>query len=190
MGGINPTKQREEEELLRIQRIENRVWERKAETPDIKWTDERLKQLNALYRKGLRGTAIAAQMDLPYQSVITKMRKLGLLLRNRGKAAVLLCLLASPAQANSDLILQDIRQLNLNRPISVVVTENAYTFCTALQEVDHRNGERTTHQDVYACASAAYGQGRCTVWIRPDRLAYLYHELQHCAGITHTPEGD
>lgn len=91
-----------------------------------------------------------------------------------------LLLLSDAATANYDLILQGQMQVNLNRPISIVVVDEIPPGIVAAG----------SPYDLYGAAANAYGQGRCTVFIRKDKLEYLYHEIQHCAGITHTPEGD
>lgn len=87
-------------------------------------------------------------------------------------------LVTSPALAdtgNTDLFLQGKREVHLSRPISVVVTDDLPAICD---------------QTAYACAPNAYGKGRCIVYIRPDKLQFIFHELQHCSGLTHTPHGD
>ena len=90
---------------------------------------------------------------------------------------ILIMVFARPAKANDDLILQGQMQLNLNRPISVVVTDDVRSACGDYES-----------PDLYACAKNHDGKGRCIVFIRPDRLAWLYHEQQHCAGLEHEPE--
>ena len=94
-------------------------------------------------------------------------------------AALLLTILvtAQPAIANSDLVLQDKRILLIDRPVAVVVTEQAAQFCDGRGEV-------------FACAKNAYGSGRCIVYIRPDKMQFLYHEIQHCQHTQHTEKGD
>lgn len=86
-----------------------------------------------------------------------------------------LVLMAVSALANDQLILQGVNQVNLNRPISVVVT-------------DKMPDNKGCH--AYACAVGSYGSGRCIVYVRPDKMEYLYHELQHCSGMTHTKDVD
>lgn len=89
---------------------------------------------------------------------------------------LLFMFLSSAAKANDDLLLQGQTVTHLSRPVSVAVTDQLPQNCDT--------------RDAYACAVNAYGQGRCAVFIRPDKLEYLYHELQHCAGLTHTAGGD
>lgn len=85
-----------------------------------------------------------------------------------------LFLLAWPAYANNELVLQQQQHVNLTRPISVVLTEKAASLCG--------------QDEAYGCAKFAFEpQARCVIYLHPARLQYLYHELQHCAGLTHEP---
>lgn len=89
---------------------------------------------------------------------------------------ILALLLPVSASANTDLVLQNKITVNIYRPVSVVVTDDLPKQCD--------------HADEYACAVGAYGSGRCIIFIRPDKMQFLYHEIQHCSGVTHTEKGD
>lgn len=79
------------------------------------------------------------------------------------------------ARANDELMIGGNFALSVNRQISVLVVANAAELCRQ----DGYEGE------LYGCAKNAFGKGRCVIYIRPDKLEYLYHELQHCAGLEH-----
>jgi len=89
---------------------------------------------------------------------------------------ILALLIPISASANTDLVLQNKLTMNLDRPISVVITDDLPEPCDRADE--------------YACAVGAYGNGRCIIFIKPDKMQFLYHEIQHCAGIQHTERGD
>lgn len=89
---------------------------------------------------------------------------------------ILMLLAPLNAIANTDLVLQGKTTVNLDRPISVVITEELPQACG--------------HRDEHACAVGAYGSGRCIIFIKPEYLQFTVHELQHCAGINHTEYGD
>jgi len=89
---------------------------------------------------------------------------------------ILSLLLPVSASANTDLLLQNKLTVNIYRPVSVVVTDDLPKPCN--------------NADEYACAVGAYGRGRCIIFIRPDKMQFLYHEIQHCSGVTHTEKGD
>jgi len=89
---------------------------------------------------------------------------------------ILMLLAPLNAIANTDLVLQGKTTVNLDRPISVVITEELPQSCGRADE--------------YACAVGAYGAGRCIIFIKPEKLVFLFHEIQHCAGIQHTVNGD
>lgn len=90
------------------------------------------------------------------------------------KAAFIAAILFSlPAMANDDLILNGKTELNLNRAISIQVVKE-------LPDI-----EGCGKSESYACAVNAFGKGRCIIYIKPDKLEFLYHELQHCGGERH-----
>lgn len=79
------------------------------------------------------------------------------------------------AKANDDLVLNGKIELHLTRAISVVIVDTVPSGYAAAG----------SPSDLYGVAVNAYGQGRCIVYVRRDKLAYLFHELQHCAGERH-----
>lgn len=97
-------------------------------------------------------------------------------------AALAMILAVSVANANDDLILQGKMVLNLpNRPYSIYLVPQAEAYCD----------QTDTLADTFGCAKFAYDMpGRCIIYLEPNHLAHLYHELQHCSGITHRLEGD
>lgn len=170
------TRQREEESLIRQMRLDSR--RDCANQKQTKWTDKSISKLLVLYGDGLDGHAIAKKLGMSYARVTHKLHRMGLYLKARSiAAALLLCLTGAPALANDDLMLQGKRQVNLNRPVTVIVVDELPSVCGG-------------GGDEYACASAAYKAGRCIVWVKPNKLEYVFHELQHCAGVTHSAKGD
>lgn len=81
--------------------------------------------------------------------------------------ATLIALAVSPASANDDLLLDNQRIVSLDRRIVVQVVDSL-------------------PDGIYAQAQGAYIEGNvCVIRIRKDRLEYLFHEIQHCAGHRH-----
>jgi hypothetical protein len=110
------------------------------------------------------------------RSILQFLLGLAFLLALLAPLLVLLALLtARPAGANDELMIGGNFALSVNRPISVLVVADAAELCRQ----DGYEGE------LYGCAKNAFGKGRCVIYIRPDKMEYLYHELQHCAGLDH-----
>jgi hypothetical protein len=74
----------------------------------------------------------------------------------------------SPDGANFDLILNDKREITLNRPVTIKI----------VHDLPH---------GVFGMAENAYETGVCTIYLDENNLRWLYHELQHCDG-EHHPE--
>ena len=171
---ISIVRAQEEAELVRLQQLEQRIDPGNRVRNNYKvWSPAEDRRAVKMLKAGVKVPDIAQRLERNPASVYARLKKLGVKIRT---LALAVAMLTGAAQANDDLILQDIRVISLNRPISVVVTDDLPQNCD--------------HPSPYACASNAYGKGRCTIWIKPERLAWLYHDLQHCAGITHTAEGD
>jgi hypothetical protein len=88
---------------------------------------------------------------------------------------IVLLLTTCSAKANDELVLNGKSSVHLTRTISVVIVD----------KVPDGYAAAGSPSDLYAVAKNADGAGRCVVFIRRDKLAYLYHELQHCAGESH-----
>lgn len=84
---------------------------------------------------------------------------------------------AAPAIANDQQVLGGSYVTHVNRPVSITIVKTE----SELREVCNLEFDKS----LYGCASSTSGVGRCVVYIRRDRLAWLYHELQHCAGVRH-----
>ena len=89
-------------------------------------------------------------------------------------AVLLLVASCAIAYANDDLVLHGKHAINITRPVSVVVVDTLPPACGRADDAEN-----------YACAVGAFGPGRCIVFVRRDKLEYVYHELQHCGGESH-----
>lgn len=101
--------------------------------------------------------------------------RIALLIALFAPAMAVLLLVSCSAKANDQLMLHGNFALSTSRPISILVVPNAQELC-AQDGVD---------SEIYGCAKNAFGKGRCVIYIRPDKLEYLYHEMQHCARLEH-----
>lgn len=99
-----------------------------------------------------------------------------------------LILMAVSALANDQLILQNKHILNINRPWSVLVTED---FTPAIRQGATDESGLCTERSV-ACTINAYGKGRAITFIKPtpEGFSHMYHEGQHVSGVHHTKDGD
>ena len=89
---------------------------------------------------------------------------------------VLLLAMCSRAMA-AEQIIGGSHVTHINRPVSITIVKTE----AELRDLCRLNIDKS----LYGCASEPNGKGRCVVYIRRDRLAWLYHELQHCAGVRH-----
>jgi hypothetical protein len=68
---------------------------------------------------------------------------------------------------NVQLFLQEQKRLEVDVPIKVNVV-------------------KFLNRGIYAEARKSFnGNGACVINIREDKMQYLYHEMQHCMGISH-----
>lgn len=93
-------------------------------------------------------------------------------------ALIALMLMVTPVMANDDLMLQGKRTLVLDRPLIVNVVKPEALL-----------GKYAEANFAYAKAPDKAHRSWCIISISEDRLQYLYHEIQHCVGVTHNADG-
>jgi len=65
------------------------------------------------------------------------------------------------------------QQINIDRPVSIVIVD------------EFPQGIVGCEPNGWACAPNAFGNGRAVIYVKPDHLACVYHELAHTGGWNH-----